>query len=64
MQIFNQKSGTLTRDELAVLAQLLFKAGYAVRLIRIKKGKSGYIYGIQALGEQAPGLAEPREVQG
>ena len=52
MQIYNQKGGTLTRDELAVLAQLLFKAGYTVSPIRIKKSKSGYTYGIQAAGEQ------------
>ena len=64
MQIYNQKGGTLTRDELAVLAQLLFKAGYAVRLIRITKGKSSYIYGIQAQGEQAPGLMDTGEAQG
>ena len=62
MQIFNQKGGTLTRDELAVLAQMLFKAGYAVRPIRLKRGRSGYIYGIQAQGE--PGLTDTGEVQG
>lgn len=48
MKIFNQRFGTINEADRLTIAQLLIKAGYTVRLVKVKDGaKASYNHYIE-----------------